>query len=153
VQFAFAHEFTKKLGKKALAGSVLGHRNNSGLEWPFWKQFIFNEELANCDVPVVGRKCTRFLARRSCANARKSRKSSIRRRIGNVKALVRWRLGSAPPGAPQRHPRRHPRPGPARASRGVAAPAGAGHAPQDGGMVGPSGATRGNIRAKAPGEI
>jgi len=59
-QFAFAHEFTKKLGKKNLL-AVSWPQEYGGLEWPFWKQFIFNEELANFDAPVVGRNATRFL--------------------------------------------------------------------------------------------
>jgi alkylation response protein AidB-like acyl-CoA dehydrogenase len=31
------------------------------LEWPFWQQFIFHEELAHFDAPIVGRNATRFL--------------------------------------------------------------------------------------------
>ena len=59
-QFAFAHEFTKKLGRKNLL-AVSWPQEYGGLDWPFWKQFIFNEELANFDAPVVGRNATRFL--------------------------------------------------------------------------------------------
>lgn len=59
-QFAFAHEFTKKLGQRNWL-AVSWPREYGGLEWPFWRQFIFNEELANFDAPVVGRNATRFL--------------------------------------------------------------------------------------------
>jgi len=59
-QFAFAHAFTKTLGKKNWL-AVSWPQEYGGLDWPFWKQFILNEELANCDAPVVGRNATRFL--------------------------------------------------------------------------------------------
>ena len=59
-QFAFAHEFTKKLGRKNWL-AVSWPQEYGGLDWPFWKQFIFNEELAHFDAPVVGRNATRFL--------------------------------------------------------------------------------------------
>jgi alkylation response protein AidB-like acyl-CoA dehydrogenase len=59
-QFAFAHEFTKTLGKKNWL-AVSWPKEYGGLEWPFWQQFILNEELANFDAPVVGRNATRFL--------------------------------------------------------------------------------------------
>lgn len=59
-QFAFAHAFTKKLGAKNWL-AVSWPQEYGGLDWPFWKQFIFNEELANFDAPVVGRNATRFL--------------------------------------------------------------------------------------------
>src|SRR5262252_10501078 len=59
-QFAFAHEFTKKLGRQNWL-AVSWPQEYGGLDWPFWKQFIFNEELANFDAPVVGRNATRFL--------------------------------------------------------------------------------------------
>jgi alkylation response protein AidB-like acyl-CoA dehydrogenase len=59
-QFAFAHEFTKKLGQRNWL-AVSWPREYGGLEWPFWQQFILNEELANFDAPVVGRNATRFL--------------------------------------------------------------------------------------------
>ena len=59
-QFASAHEFTKKLGRKNWL-AVSWPQEYGGLDWPFWKQFIFNEELANFDAPVVGRNATRFL--------------------------------------------------------------------------------------------
>lgn len=38
-QFAFAHEFTKKLGKKNWLAVSWPHEYG-GLDWPFWKQFI-----------------------------------------------------------------------------------------------------------------
>ena len=53
-QFFIAHEFTKKLGAKNWL-AVSWPKEYGGLEWPFWQQFIFNEELANFDAPVVGR--------------------------------------------------------------------------------------------------
>ena len=59
-QFAFAHAFTQKLGKKNWLAVSWPHEYG-GLDWPFWKQFIFNEELAHFDAPVVGRNATRFL--------------------------------------------------------------------------------------------
>ena len=59
-QFAFAHAFTKKLGRKNWLAVSWPHEYG-GLDWPFWKQFIFNEELAHFDAPVVGRNATRFL--------------------------------------------------------------------------------------------
>ncbi len=59
-QFAFAHEFTQKLGKQNWLAVSWPHEYG-GLDWPFWKQFIFNEELAHFDAPVVGRNATRFL--------------------------------------------------------------------------------------------
>ena len=59
-QFTFAHTFTKKLGAKNWL-AVSWPKEYGGLDWPFWKQFIFNEELANFDAPVVGRNATRFL--------------------------------------------------------------------------------------------
>jgi alkylation response protein AidB-like acyl-CoA dehydrogenase len=59
-QFAFAYTFTKKLGAKNWL-AVSWPKEYGGLDWPFWKQFIFNEELANFDAPVVGRNATRFL--------------------------------------------------------------------------------------------
>jgi len=59
-QFAFAHEFTQKLGRKNWL-AVSWPQEYGGLDWPFWKQFIFNEELATVDAPVVGRNATRFL--------------------------------------------------------------------------------------------
>ena len=59
-QFAFAHTFTKKLGARNWL-AVSWPKEYGGLEWPFWRQFIFNEELANLDAPVVGRNATRFL--------------------------------------------------------------------------------------------
>lgn len=59
-QFAFAHTFTQKLGKKNWL-AVSWPQEYGGLDWPFWKQFIFNEELANFDAPIVGRNATRFL--------------------------------------------------------------------------------------------
>lgn len=59
-QFEFAHEFTKKLGQKNWL-AVAWPKEYGGLEWPFWKQFIFNEELATADAPIVGRNATRFL--------------------------------------------------------------------------------------------
>jgi alkylation response protein AidB-like acyl-CoA dehydrogenase len=59
-QFAFAYTFTKKLGAKNWL-AVSWPKEYGGLDWPFWKQFIFNEALANFDAPVVGRNATRFL--------------------------------------------------------------------------------------------
>jgi alkylation response protein AidB-like acyl-CoA dehydrogenase len=59
-QFAFAHAFTQKLGRKNWLAVSWPHEYG-GLDWPFWKQFIFNEELAHFDAPVVGRNATRFL--------------------------------------------------------------------------------------------
>lgn len=59
-QFVFAHDFTKKLGARNWL-AVSWPEEYGGLDWPFWKQFIFNEELANVDAPVVGRNATRFL--------------------------------------------------------------------------------------------
>jgi len=59
-QFAFAHAFTKKLGQQNWL-AVSWPQAYGGLDWPFWKQFIFNEELAHFDAPVVGRNATRFL--------------------------------------------------------------------------------------------
>ncbi len=59
-QFEFAHEFTKKLGQNNWL-AVAWPKAYGGLEWPFWKQFIFNEELATVDAPIVGRNATRFL--------------------------------------------------------------------------------------------
>jgi alkylation response protein AidB-like acyl-CoA dehydrogenase len=59
-QFAFAHAFTKKLGQKNWL-AVSWPQAYGGLDWPFWQQFIFNEELAHYDAPVVGRNATRFL--------------------------------------------------------------------------------------------
>jgi len=59
-QFAFAHAFTKTLGRKNWL-AVSWPQEYGGLDWPFWKQFIFNEELAHFDAPVVGRNATRFL--------------------------------------------------------------------------------------------
>jgi alkylation response protein AidB-like acyl-CoA dehydrogenase len=59
-QFAFAHAFTKKLGARNWL-AVSWPKVYGGLEWPFWQQFIFNEELANADAPIVGRNATRFL--------------------------------------------------------------------------------------------
>ena len=59
-QFTFAHEFTKKLGTRNWL-AVSWPKEYGGLEWPFWRQFIFNEELANFDAPIVGRNATRFL--------------------------------------------------------------------------------------------
>ena len=60
-QFAFAHAFTQKLGKQNWLAVSWPHEYG-GLDWPFWKQFIFNEELAHFDAPVVGRNATRFRA-------------------------------------------------------------------------------------------
>ena len=59
-QFAFAHEFTQKLGARNWL-AVSWPKEYGGLEWPFWQQFIFNEELANYSAPVVGRNATQFL--------------------------------------------------------------------------------------------
>jgi alkylation response protein AidB-like acyl-CoA dehydrogenase len=59
-QFALAYEFTKKLGQRNWL-AVSWPQEYGGLAWPFWKQFIFNEELALYDAPVVGRNATRFL--------------------------------------------------------------------------------------------
>jgi alkylation response protein AidB-like acyl-CoA dehydrogenase len=58
-QFAFAHDFTKKLGQKNWL-AVSWPQAYGGLDWPFWKQFIFNEELATCDAPVVRPQCHTF---------------------------------------------------------------------------------------------
>jgi alkylation response protein AidB-like acyl-CoA dehydrogenase len=59
-QFAFAHAFTKKLGQRNWL-AVSWPKEYGGLAWPFWQQFIFNEELANFDAPIVGRNATRYL--------------------------------------------------------------------------------------------
>src|SRR6266568_4085014 len=39
-QFAFAHAFTKKLGRQNWL-AVSWPQEYGGLDWPFWKQFIF----------------------------------------------------------------------------------------------------------------
>lgn len=59
-QFAFAHEFTQKLGARNWL-AVSWPKEYGGLEWPFWQQFIFNEELANFSAPIVGGNARQFL--------------------------------------------------------------------------------------------
>ena len=45
-QFAFAHEFTKKLGRKNWL-AVSWPQEYGGLDWPFWKQFIYPSPYKN----------------------------------------------------------------------------------------------------------
>ena len=59
-QFAFAHDFTKKLGARNWL-AVSWPKEYGGLEWPFWQQFIFNEELASAAAPMVGNNARQFL--------------------------------------------------------------------------------------------
>ncbi|MCZ6874840.1 MAG: acyl-CoA dehydrogenase family protein [bacterium] len=59
-QFAFAHDFTKKLGARNWL-AVSWPKEYGGLQWPFWQQFIFNEEMANFAAPIVGNNARQFL--------------------------------------------------------------------------------------------
>ncbi len=59
-QFAFAHEFTKKLARKGWL-AVNWPKEYGGQDWSFWRQVIFNEEMAYADAPIVGRNAIRYL--------------------------------------------------------------------------------------------
>jgi alkylation response protein AidB-like acyl-CoA dehydrogenase len=59
-QFAFAHQFTKRLAKKGWL-VVSWPKDYGGQDWPFWKQVIFYEEMAYAGAPIVGINAVRYL--------------------------------------------------------------------------------------------